>query len=641
MKFINALSFIWCLFLTCTLSGQTLTVQNLDDSGIGSLRDAISQANSGDTIRFNPMLIAQGSDTLVLDTVINIDKDLTIKGLYDEEDTLFLTATDDQMMFFIDSVENMVMDSLIFDVGSINTFTSFDLFLVRTSNVQMYNSIFLGHRDEVISFWQSSLEISNCKFISEESSYTSSIIIFSTNGDVLRQFRIINSEFEFNNPITSAIIIKTGGDKSNNKIYFENAYFSNMKTLIYGHNTVDISNCTYDNAHIKTGEPFVGFAYIRDITLNAESSTFTVTDSNQVQNTILCIGTPYGPIEPIPLDVLELNFTNCTFNGSIYESIIYGTGYDSNYVDYFGPDLDNLKITSCIFNDINGFNELPIDSSGGYNLFSFPQSIGLTSTDQANVLVSDINLGTLQNNGGFTPTHLPNYQSLAFNAGNPNDTSSAQNGPIIQRRDIGAAEIQAVLTRDTTEYCGESYDWRDETLTESDMYFDVQESTTGSYDSVFVLDLTLEYLDAIAISDGGELKANSSDATYQWIDCSTNQPLFGETNPVLTPSTEGTYAVIVSNSICTDTSSCVYINNIGLEEQEEYSVFIKDNVLYFNGFSNTKIDYVIYNSLGQKVLHSNTLQEKQDLSYLESGVYYIKLISDKVNDKKYNKFMIK
>jgi len=621
MKYLNIYSFICCLFLTLALTGQTITVQNLDDSGIGSLRDAISQANSGDTIRFNPTLITQGSDTLVLDTVINIDKDLVIKGLYDEEDTLFLTTGDNQSFFYIDSVENLIIDNLVFIFDSIFLISNHDFINARKSKVKLSNSIFRGNRDEILSFWQSSLEILNCKFNIKMTEQYSSLIVYLTNGESYREFKIINSSLKLNGEILgNSVDIRLKGNKNNNNFIIENSYFKNSKSLYFGHLIININQCTFENSPIDIGhESMGGVTAERDITLNAMRSTFSISDSTDNKNSISCIGTPYGPIESPPLDVFELQFKNCTFNGGTYDS--------DSYEDYFGPDLDELKITSCIFNDINGFNELPIDSSGGYNLFSFPQSIGLTSTDQANVLVSDINLGPLQNNGGFTPTHIPNYQSLAFNSGNPNDTSSAQNGPIIQRRDIGAAEIQAILTVDTTEYCGESYNWRDETLTESDIHFDVQESTTGSYDSIFVLDLTLEYLDAIAISDGGELKANSSDATYQWIDCSTNQPLFGETNPILTPSTEGTYAVIVSNGICIDTSACVFIDNLSVEEQVQPFVFVKNNILYFNGFGEGKMDYMIFNNLGQQILYSNTSQETQDLSYLESGVYFIEFKS--------------
>lgn len=636
IKGIKSFGFLCCLFLTLSITGQTITVQNLDDSGIGSLRDAISQANSGDTIRFNPMLISQGSDTLVLDTVININKDLVIKGLYDEVDTLFLTSINNQMFFLIESIE-LSMDSMIFTSAYYNYSNTYFLYL-RNSEVNILNSKFLDFSETVLSSEQSNLTINNSSFFCDSLS-SHYPLVYLTQGDTLRKLKITKSRFFIKEKNTVGIMVKTAGNKVNNKIIIKNSYFENFETLIYGHNTVDILYSTFHNSLVKTGEPYVGFAYIRDITLTAKSSTFTITDSNQVQNTILCIGTPYGPIEPEPLDTLKLNFTNCTFNGSVYEDTLYGNFSDSNYMDYFGPNLDELKITSCIFNDISGFNELPIDSSGGYNLFSFPQSIGLDSTDQTNVSVSDINLGQLQNNGGFTPTHVPNYQSLAFNSGNPNDTSAAQNGAIIQRRDIGAAEIQAILTIDTTEYCGESYEWRGQTLTETNIYSDLQVPTSG-LDSVFAIDLTLDYIDAIVINDGGELKANIADATYQWIDCSTNLPLFGETNQILTPNAEGTYAVIVSNSICTDTSSCVYINNIGTEEIEIPLVLIKDNILYSTGTGHSTINYSIINNLGQRVIPLNTLKQQQDLSFLKPGVYYIKLFTNHMNTKKPIKFIV-
>ncbi len=625
MRILTILSYLFCLCISLNGNSQTITVQNLDDSGVGSLRDAISNANSGDTIRFNPMLIAQGSDTLVLDTVINIDKDLVINGLYDSEDTLFMSSLENRRMFHFDTVDYILLDSLCLLADTTNGFNNTIISFVY-SDVVVSNSFFKEYNKTVLNSWQSNLNIIN-SLISSDTLYTFYPLVYSTQGDTLRKLKIIKSKFLIKEKNTVGIVVRTAGNKENNKVIIQDSYFENFETLIYGHNTMEIQYSTFNNSLIKTGEPYVGFAYIRDITLTVKSSTFAITDSNQVQNTILCIGTPYGPIEPVPLDVLELNLTNCTFNGGIYEDVIYGTGYDSNYLDYFGESIDSLSITSCIFNDINGFNELPIDSSGGYNLFSFPQNIGLDSTDQASVLISDINLGLLQNNGGFTPTHLPNYQSLAFNSGNPNDTSFAQNGAIIQRRDIGAAEIQATLTIDTVEYCGEDYDWRNETLTESNIHFDVQESTTGGYDSVFVLDLTLDYMDAIAISDGGELKANISDATYQWMDCLTHLPLFGETNQTLTPSIAGTYAVVVSNGICTDTSACVFIDNLSVEEQVQSFVFVKNNVLYFKGFSEGKMDYMIFNNLGQQILYSNTSQEVQDLSYLESGVYFIEFMS--------------
>ncbi len=609
-RVIKSISFICCLFLTLTLTGQTITVQNLDDSGIGSLRNAISNANSGDTIRFNPMLIAQGSDTLVLDTVINIDKDLVIKGIYDNQDTLFMSIKNDKLLFAVDSVNEIVFDSLVLISDSNSVIYPWGTSAIALSyvNCQINNSLFLEFTNNHIYSWESNLKVNNCNF-SHYHPY-SSLIFFDTSGDSIQNLELSNVNVKSYTNLSFGFAMRTETSTQLEKIniFFKNSYLKNTKSYFNGNINIDILNSTFENSIMELGAEYTSSeATDSKIIAEIQQSTFTG-DVNG--NTILCL----EPQTTTPLLIdFKLRLNNCTFNGGSYDT--------ESSIDYFGESIDSLSITSCIFNDINGFNELPIDSSGGYNLFSFPQSIGLDSTDQTNVLVSDINLEPLQNNGGFTPTHVPSYQSLAFNSGNPNDTSFAQNGAIIQRRDIGAAEIQATLTIDTVEYCGEDYDWRNETLTESNIHFDVQESTTGGYDSVFALDLTLDYMDALAISDGGALQANISDATYQWMDCLTHLPLFGETNQTLTPSIAGTYAVVVSNGICTDTSACVFIDNLSVEEQVQSFVFVKNNVLYFNGLENAEFN--IYNSLGQNVLSGNVKFGEINLSNFPNGLYSI------------------
>src|SRR5689334_20494908 len=56
----------------------SLTVTNLDDSGPGSLRQAIAAAQPGDTITFDPSL-AGGAITLTSGKLV-VDKDLVITG---------------------------------------------------------------------------------------------------------------------------------------------------------------------------------------------------------------------------------------------------------------------------------------------------------------------------------------------------------------------------------------------------------------------------------------------------------------------------------------------------------------------------------------------------------------------------------
>ncbi|MEI6233169.1 MAG: hypothetical protein WCT04_08960, partial [Planctomycetota bacterium] len=58
---------VLCLFMV-TAHGATITVANLNDSGAGSLRDAITAAVNGDTIMFDTTLVASGPATITLST---------------------------------------------------------------------------------------------------------------------------------------------------------------------------------------------------------------------------------------------------------------------------------------------------------------------------------------------------------------------------------------------------------------------------------------------------------------------------------------------------------------------------------------------------------------------------------------------
>ncbi len=81
----------------------------------------------------------------------------------------------------------------------------------------------------------------------------------------------------------------------------------------------------------------------------------------------------------------------------------------------------------------------------GYNIFSDDIIEGSIITDYMGVNSAALSLGELQLNGGFTPTLLPNTNSLAINAGNPSDITAAQNGPIVGVRDVGSAEQLTVV----------------------------------------------------------------------------------------------------------------------------------------------------------------------------------------------------
>jgi hypothetical protein len=53
---------------------------------------------------------------------------------------------------------------------------------------------------------------------------------------------------------------------------------------------------------------------------------------------------------------------------------------------------------------------------------------------------------------------------------------------------------------------------------------------------------------------------------YQWWNCTTSSPVLGQVAPSFVPNANGSYAVIATVNGCTDTSACVTVANVGLDE---------------------------------------------------------------------------
>jgi len=67
--------------------------------------------------------------------------------------------------------------------------------------------------------------------------------------------------------------------------------------------------------------------------------------------------------------------------------------------------------------------------------------------------------------------------------------------------------------------------------------------------------------------NGATLTAAATGATYQWMDCNgNNAAINGATAQTFTPAQNGNYAVVISVNGCSDTSACVAITTVGLDD---------------------------------------------------------------------------
>jgi len=101
------------------------------------------------------------------------------------------------------------------------------------------------------------------------------------------------------------------------------------------------------------------------------------------------------------------------------------------------------------------------------------------------------------------------------------------------------------------------------TWTSSGIYIDTIANTAGC-DSIITVNLTIHSPDTSVTVFTNHFSANATGAGYQWLNCITHALLPGDTNQVFTPVVNGSYAVIISQNGCQDTSGCFSFIGAGI-----------------------------------------------------------------------------
>ncbi|RFC53386.1 fibronectin type III domain-containing protein [Brumimicrobium aurantiacum] len=185
----------------------------------------------------------------------------------------------------------------------------------------------------------------------------------------------------------------------------------------------------------------------------------------------------------------------------------------------------------------------------------------------------------------------------------------------------------------------ETFDWIDgNTYTSSNntATYTLVGGAANGCDSIVTLDLTINTVDAsVTQTNGINLSANTSGATYQWIDCDNNNaPISGETSQDFTATVNGNYAVIVTENGCSDTSSCYLVDNVGLSDfDQELGISLYPNPtkgevnILIENMEQASLEMEVVDATGRK-LTTTTVYNKSvvvDLSKYERGVYIIRL----------------
>jgi len=182
----------------------------------------------------------------------------------------------------------------------------------------------------------------------------------------------------------------------------------------------------------------------------------------------------------------------------------------------------------------------------------------------------------------------------------------------------------------------DSYTWAENgtTYTTSGAYsVTLPGANANGCDSTVTLNLTIGALVATATDNGDATITASTGTTYQWIDCSDNSAIAGETLQVFTATANGDYAVVVTSGSCSDTSACVNIDYIGLTELSESGIGVSPNPtsgdVFITMTSATEATIEVVDAKGKLL---NTVKvvngEKVSLANYETGVYFLRIKTD-------------
>jgi hypothetical protein len=179
--------------------------------------------------------------------------------------------------------------------------------------------------------------------------------------------------------------------------------------------------------------------------VSGSSTTGSITNSTITDNRSFFALAKGGGIEVTGTGVLSLG-----------ETIVAGNAFDATVSSGTGPDIGGPVV------------------SLGYDLIQNMSGATVTGNTTGNIVGQSPNLGSLQSNGGPTPTRVPNSGSLVIDAGDPAfappPSIDQRGGPRVVngRIDIGAVEVVTPVTVATATVNGgaaERSDFRSLTVT--------------------------------------------------------------------------------------------------------------------------------------------------------------------------------
>ncbi len=274
-----------------------------------------------------------------------------------------------------------------------------------------------------------------------------------------------------------------------------------------------------------------------------------------------------------------------------------------------------------------------------------------TTTDVANLTNVDgcdstVTLNLIINNSNTGSETISACDSYTWAANSITYTSSTSETVVL----TNLSGCDSTVTLDLTIYNSfsntedetacDSFTWPVNGITYANSATIVETFTTiNGCDSIHTLNLTINSIDNGITQSGASLFADEAGATYQWLICPSMVIIDGATNQEYIPTSNGEYAVIISQDGCIDTSACFSILDVGfLENSFEKEIIIYPNptsgILSIDFGQNYKELNITLSTLDGKIIKEEVYSDCQTINMEideASGIYLLKIESNNKN----------
>lgn len=131
------------------------------------------------------------------------------------------------------------------------------------------------------------------------------------------------------------------------------------------------------------------------------------------------------------------------------------------------------------------------------------------------------------------------------------------------------------------------------------------------------------------------LTSNMDNASYQWVNCSTNLPVTSEVSQSFSPSASGSYAVEVTVGSCTEVSPCVDFTSLDSDAFKLNTIKVYPNpassTLNIEHSLGEDLTFELFSIEGKKILEKVLTEKRSKLtiSQFPHGAYFVRLTQNK------------